>query len=737
MQGRGLEWTDANGLSEDYLRWGCVLNRNGNRHVGTVSHLNQHPLYDAMRRLALRLVRIVRWEQITGYAVEDGKSILWVNPTRTYGDATFNVLAGIAPPPEAVSAIEPGETYVARSGSVTYNGTTYAEGTTFVGVLGVTDYTGPGGAHVLDGIRAEALPRSLSNEWVCGAWLHPYWHDPASPFHPDQYAKVFPWMDRCHLDSSELAYPAWNDYAKQSLRAHIARGMRPVLVPEGTTAERYTAGTNQYSGYLPGDTYASRMRSCRVHEPAIKLVSAVWDGSEVKLTFTDRFHHAPDAPASIDRDQATWDITALRAEDNYGRTTENALREYLHYAATGSHCQSNSGRGLRYGDVAADSYANVSDQISAWNVHGACLATLWFVALPPKIYADADSDPGAADTRLWQKLIFDAEVLTRIVSERFVDETSSINLNNCQPTTDPVSGLPWCAHEGKGLFEYTYPALHQEANGTNWMHWLPTSVRPEGGQGFGPLPATPPYAGVFNQLVRAIRKLVNLRVDLPMVFETRTKTYLATRNLSGAELDGTCAEPSCSINGQYAVSGGAVTANPVLSFDTDWQVGEPTASAWSWTGFSQANPCDGDTWYLQTQTQETEWRFGFANPVMINVVPEHWRDLIATRVRTLMCRVEYGLTHQKVSESAMPCGSTTHLCQFEVVMSSATATCLLSDSGTVVSGVPETGWYYQGWFAGFLECDGRSERYVDLIPVQFNGLPLYYLSVPTAAYAGN
>jgi len=77
MDGIGSQHTDAREFSDDFFARGCLVNAAGLEGTWTpVSAINQHAIYDAARRWS-QYVRMVPRTQLVGYAVEDGKSILW------------------------------------------------------------------------------------------------------------------------------------------------------------------------------------------------------------------------------------------------------------------------------------------------------------------------------------------------------------------------------------------------------------------------------------------------------------------------------------------------------------------------------------------------------------------------------------------------------------------------------------------------------------------------------------
>lgn len=268
VHGSGLEEEAAKEIWDAYSSFGCIVSGPGLPFEDSV--INSNAVYDAFRRMS-KCVRILSRNQLIGYAIEDGKSVLWFARENTIGADTF---AGIAP---------------------------------VDGVGGIV-HTAPAGG--------------WTNEWMIGFQFKAYHPSESSIWKPSAYSDYYTISDRCHF--YHPTYPA-------DLQQHFDYGETLSLAPEAAPGYRYAKGVNNSVGDV--DRYKScRIYEPDIEvESAEELTES---GTRVvKLTLTGRLHHSDDAVSSIDRDVSTWDVTALRAEAY--RSTENAIREYLVWTNTG------------------------------------------------------------------------------------------------------------------------------------------------------------------------------------------------------------------------------------------------------------------------------------------------------------------------------------------------------------------------------------------------------------------
>lgn len=268
VHGSGLEEEGAKEIWDGYRAYGCIVPGPGLPFEDAV--INSNAVYDAFRRLS-KCVRILSRNQLIGYAVEDGKSVLWFLRENTVGADTFD---GIAP----------------------------------VGGVG--------------GIKHAAEPRWFTNEWMIGFQFKAYHPSESSIWKPSAYSDYFTFSDRCHF-----YHPSYTS----DLQQHFDYGETLSLSPEGAPGYRYAKGVNNSVGDV--DRYKScRIYEPDIE---VDTVEELTEGGVrvVKLTLTGRLHYSDDAVSSVDRDVTTWDVTALRAEAY--RSTENAIREYLVWTNTG------------------------------------------------------------------------------------------------------------------------------------------------------------------------------------------------------------------------------------------------------------------------------------------------------------------------------------------------------------------------------------------------------------------
>ena len=296
--------TDGSGIAEDkaaalwdaYSTNGCFALTGDHSEMQTPASIGDNAVYDTLRRMS-RVVRVLTRENLLGYAVEDGNSVLWMRPEYR-----------AVPHSYGADALE-----------------------------GITD-----------AIATDAPERGCSNEWCGFVNSHPYHVSESSAWKPSAFSDYFPIIDRCMFYSSAIKGPTAE---MKRFATYNDPDFNIMLAPEVASGHRYAKSGNQEAVGQP-----SFYKSCRIYEPplAIKTSESQTDGT-VKITFDGRFHSHDSAPASIGRDVGTWDLVALKAEADDYRTEENAIREYLvHARGSGSYQCSATGWGNDYSARIAD-----------------------------------------------------------------------------------------------------------------------------------------------------------------------------------------------------------------------------------------------------------------------------------------------------------------------------------------------------------------------------------------------
>jgi hypothetical protein len=290
--GYGLQETAAREIGDLYFDLGCLHGIHGSGGLPEpFVEINSNGVMEALRRFS-RHVRILRPQQLIGYSVEGGKSVLWIDPI-VYGSRAANCLAGIT-----------------------------------------------------DAIARTAPAGGFTNEWVVDLQLKPYAVPDSSIWKRETYADFWAFSDRC------LFYHPTFPIPPAQASNHFAFGSKiwaPAEAPSGYRYATFPAEGRILNNTATGDFFPS----CRIYEPPVEIEraeSVTVDGRDlVKVTLTGRLHHHPSAPASIPRDPTTWNLTDLRAESY--RTAENALREYVVNQTRGNNCVG----ATQPGNAAADS----------------------------------------------------------------------------------------------------------------------------------------------------------------------------------------------------------------------------------------------------------------------------------------------------------------------------------------------------------------------------------------------
>lgn len=602
VDGRGIDETKAKEICTNLYANGCVIpvadTGDGFGPAGFDPAFNANGTYDAIRRWIKSMVRIIpRWN-LTGYAVENGKSVLYYNRT-AYGPPDLparDMWDGIGPSETAIpsGSIKWGRKYTIKSGSVTYGPEnekrTYLTGSTFIGLEGIKEYEGGGIVMEYDGIKQTAEPNDWSNRWCLAAELKPYSNSISSIWKQDAFGDInTPLFDRCHMGSPEI------DNSKVSKR-QVSYGQTP-LVPEAPSGYRYMRMFDNTFN-RPNANYAmcdeadepcnakknAFYKSCRIYEPPIEIESTVTENGQLKVTLVGRLHAHENAPASISKDPTTWDLTALAAE-NY-RTRENGIRDYIAREQLGVQSQ------WKVGDDALNS----TIQDGTDTPLGACLPTFYLTKLIPEPYLD-DSDDTADkhDSRRTHDQLKQCEVYLRAMCEGFVDAE--------------FSATQACENGTVTSYDYTYENLMYQAGGNRWVPWN-TAIRSDNPYTFGPLPNHKFYAEQWNALANGVNLLTDARVMLPS--EIQHRDYQKTSSKAVVGRDGCGVPQDCSTAGSTYFSYTTETYNVQGELVSDWLAGTQGTSRT--LELLPSTDCSGSNWKLQAITLEQDFRWWLIDP---------------------------------------------------------------------------------------------------------------------------
>lgn len=359
--GSGLDADDAREIWTTYSETGCILERREDQYLdGSINSINQNAVYDMMKRWS-KTARIIPRSQVVAYAVEDGKSVIWMSP-HPLG------MAG-SERPDSLEGIR-------------------------------------------DAIAQRAPPKGWSNRWCLYAEFSRYANAGTSIWAPEKLADWVAKTDRCAHWTPIIPI------LDIQLQRHFSFGSATAArsyTPEVASGYRYAKNLNQ-SATEPF------YRSCQIYVPPIEVESAVTeevDGQTlVKVTLTGRLHHHHSlAPVALDREISTWVTADLTAEAADYRTTENAIREYLVHIGTGTYQCESTGPG----NAAANSDILFGSDVP-W---GACFPNLYLVQLMPEPYLDGNTRREDNDTCMTHEQMSQAELWVRIMSEGCVDGQTS------------------------------------------------------------------------------------------------------------------------------------------------------------------------------------------------------------------------------------------------------------------------------------------------------------------------
>lgn len=359
--GSGEQFDYSKTISDSYQSLGCIVSPTASDALVAEVEINTNAVFDAVRRLS-QCLRVSRRQQLAGYAVEGGKSVLWFTRTFSVGGVDIEPLSPLV------------------------------------------------------GLTHAAPENGLTNEWVVDVELRPYDEDSASLFKPDAYTDYFSFINRCHFYSNTMP-------TDPDLLWHVSYDESPVISPESPPGWNYATVRGGYLNTLDcaGDPTCEEFRlgfykSCRIYEPPVEVESVTIVGSEVKVTLTGRLHHCDEAPADIARDVGTWDTTALRAEP--WRSAENGVREYLVKVSGGLDCTRPGGS---YQAPGGNSAIDAPIWADPGRPYGACYPTFRWTKLIPKPYSDGNDVQNPVDTRFTHDAFTQMELYLRAMCEGYVD----------------------------------------------------------------------------------------------------------------------------------------------------------------------------------------------------------------------------------------------------------------------------------------------------------------------------
>lgn len=731
---RGRDVANSPDITANYFATGCLTSLHGGHGVQLIEDaISPNPIYDAARRLAREHVRFIARDQLVGYEVADGRSILrFKRYAYGYKDQKADAFYGMAPPADPVlpTSLIQGETYIVRGAPVNYGPWRLPPGEIFTwdGSLVVPEY----GAQlfVLDGIRHIALKAGWTNEWLMGIESRCYGVGEGNEFKPAAFSDYFTYHNRClfRLNYGEIngRFQRHVDYGYSAqvvddtaTSGKFLIGLNPesvragYLSPMAPDGYRYSRGANWNVGSPPSpDFYAS----CRIYEPPPELdsvrIEPAADGNDiVVVTLTGRLRHHPSAPPVVGPDPSKWSSAAIsQLRDEPYRTDDNAMREYVRHLVDPSYQCS-----IKVGD-------------GAWNagwparVFGSCFPVFWFVKLLPMPAAPTPVPIGSR-TRAVIDTLLQAEITLRSGCEGFVDKRSTEAINNCTGT------LGGCSSDEKGLYDYTFGNLMYAATGQQGIPALPRLIRGDGFSAYGPLPALRLYADTFNALAAGVDLLTRARIELPVQLQQRITTSYGSQRFDSDGLNSDCGSAAGS-----ATWFGALEANPPSATGGTpgtWDTAPGYVAGV--TDFSlQFNFSEPHPWQLLTERSVCEWRFAFVDPNAMAAIPETWADMVPRNIGGLFCREEQN-TRTSFSGSTIPdCGRPASSITFGCPMDSTTVTtysCLLSSQGVIDCGPAQRSVVFTGYDAsGPYSCHSGWSRAISLTPIL--GDALTFVEVP-------
>ncbi len=473
----GWDFGSAKSLSDNYFACACVVNGDACAEVDE-PNIQDNPVYEATRRMLRDHLRLFKRESFQSYSVEGGKAVLRFG--RTVGG--LDAWSGFAPPLTAIASgqLRSEVEYKVKgaTGSVTYAGTPYAIGDTFLARPGIRDYTATGdaGPHQVNGIITGAPESGQTNEWTLFLGFTTY---DGGAFQIEDYSDPLGMLvNRCSLLSSHLA--SGGEGYSEAVGAIADAPPSRVTQPKTPTGWAYAEGANAAAS----NAFFS---SCKIYQPDYVVERVEYDADGlVKVTLSG----------------------PLRSANGTERQDDNGLMDYRAFVDTAVACPK------RVGDLASDAPGDITN--------GSCIPRFYFTRQIPRVYVDTPTDNTTQedeDTRClaermqWMDWVIDA------MAPGYLDrQLSNVTGDGCAPR----------------FINYTKDTLFYHATGTRWQPLLRIEDRPDNAQSFGALPNTILRVSKFNALVAAINLLVTVPVMLPtpLEYEATTTTYKTTDGLA-------------------------------------------------------------------------------------------------------------------------------------------------------------------------------------------------------------
>lgn len=557
----------------NYDTYGACINLNGAAGVDQPEDvINTNPPYDSLRRQIRGMARYIKKEYLSGYSIEDGKSVLYFDK---YLDVenTINMWDGLLNPFNSSS-----------NGIIT--------GSNSSGSI-------------------------WTNNWIMDVGLKPTNPSDSSIFKDDNF---YWWGTNRALFLNSLIpslYPDIYNFLVDGGSNFISPGNLQLLTPEyGITYLNYIRNVNDVPEN-DDETDTKFFKSCQIYEEPLYIESITQTNyNEVRIQFNKRMQHTDEADSVINRDTGSWNPTTLAAEPY--RTLENSIRDYL---IIGSDLDNNS-IPVRIGDHANRSiYGILTDA-----PNGMVPETFCFLKCISKPITGSVNTSGCCDKNDTNGVTLSAETLIQMeyylksFCEGFVDSTTPFVCDTFNDTT---------------AYDYTYNNLMFQATNHSSSN-LPFPLRTDNGTNYGSLPTFFCYAKTLQQLSNAINLLVDARLPLEFSILTKTCNYYGSGAYSPNIVingEGNCAG---SFTSGVITSTSGPPANVLLSCDEEWQEltagpsGDYVFGAGTQTGLNADGNCteDGEGWLLASSRQAIQYKFSLINPLSYNCISSELYDNI-------------------------------------------------------------------------------------------------------------
>lgn len=599
VDGQGVDEDDAKAIGLELDRTGCLINVHEVTNISDPTAVNENAVFEAIRRLSQHVTVLNRFTLLDYEVNSSGDSVLYFTPHPRTSDLPMTL-----PTDDGDQDID-----------------------VFAGMY-----------------VSDAPDGGVSSRWIMRMDLKPFVNDPDSPWRPDTYADQLVELERCVVFDSTVN----SDLDMMRFINRGQSGLIPVatpVVPDGWTYAQLLADNRRWINHTTGPTdefRTNQVKACPIYKRPVEVraIDRMRENGRdiVRVTMKGRLQSTVGETAGADAviprsgwienpaGAGAWDHDGLMAEPY--RTDENGLMLYLSWRWKGT-----LPPGM--GDSVPGDKSMTAGRGWPSGMLASILPQFSFLHLIPEAIVDDNSEYDSSDSVFDHEAELQAEWYTRCMAEGCVAGTGTLNCDN--PAAARMYDWKWAnlCEQMFGLRSVSAFATRptKDENGVDLL--TDADVRPDGPEGFGPMPTTYGSAEVFNRLVRVVNAMNRFRVMLPWLAEERHSDALTVTLDAGKAADNGCglgSDCASGIGSGASISTGLTPPVAGLGTFSDWAEIPFPATMRASTGHN-ITACYGpipDHWGLSTTRTAYELRFSILDwSIYQHACDPSWRDMVA------------------------------------------------------------------------------------------------------------